>query len=81
MHEIEANAGRERLIHWGPRTLDLDILFYDRELIEEDDLVIPHIDMQNRRFVLEPLAQIAPNFRHPILKKTVKEMLDEHDFI
>ncbi len=81
LHEIEANAGRERLIHWGPRTLDLDILFYDRELIEEDDLVIPHIDMQNRRFVLEPLAQIAPNFRHPILKKTVREMLDEHNFI
>lgn len=77
LHDIEASAGRERLIHWGPRTLDLDILFYDKELIEEEDLVIPHIDMQNRRFVLEPLAQIAPNFRHPILKKTVSEMLEE----
>ena len=65
----EQEAGRERKIHWGPRTLDLDILFYDKELIETEDLIIPHVDLENRYFVLKPLAEIAPNFRHPILKK------------
>ena len=75
LHELEQEAGRERLIHWGPRTLDLDILLYDDWVIEEDDFCIPHVDMQNRRFVLEPMAEIAPYKRHPIYGKTMKEML------
>lgn len=77
LHEIEAMAGRERLIHWGPRTLDLDILFYDDIVYQSEQLQIPHIDMKNRTFVLEPLCMIAPFFRHPIYQKTVQEMLDE----
>ena len=77
LHGIEAEAGRERKIHWGPRTLDMDILFYDRECIETEELLIPHGDLQNRRFVLEPLGELAPNFRHPVIGKTVKEMLEE----
>lgn len=77
LHKIEARAGRERLVHWGPRTLDLDILFYEGEMVNETDLIIPHIDMASRRFVLEPLAELAPAYMHPILKKTVKQMLDE----
>ncbi len=77
LHEIEAQAGRERLVHWGPRTLDLDILFYEQELINETNLIVPHIDMANRRFVLEPLCELAPAFLHPIQKKTVRQMLDE----
>lgn len=77
LHEIEAQANRERLLRWGPRTLDLDILFYEDETVNETDLIIPHIDMPNRRFVLEPLAELAPAFLHPVLKKTVKQMLDE----
>ena len=77
LHRIEQEAGRERIIHWGPRTLDLDIIFYDDLVCEEDDLCIPHVEMHKRKFVLEPLAEIAPYKRHPVYGKTVKEMLAE----
>ena len=76
LHELEQDAKRERIIHWGPRTLDLDILLYDDQVVEEDDLCIPHADMQNREFVLVPMAEIAPYKRHPVYGKTMKEMLD-----
>ena len=76
LNRIEAEAGRERTMHWGPRTLDLDIIFYDDEMIREKDLCIPHVDMHNRRFVLEPLSQIAPYMRHPVYGKTVVEMYE-----
>lgn len=76
LHEIEQEAGRERKIHWGPRTLDLDIIFYGREIYEDENLIIPHVDMENRDFVLKPMAEIAPNFRHPVLRKTMKQLLD-----
>ena len=75
LHKIEAAAGRERLIHWGPRTLDLDIIFYDKLVYEDEQLIIPHVDMQNRYFVLKPLAELIPNYRHPVFGKTVSEML------
>ena len=75
LNRIEKEAGRERIIHWGPRTLDLDIIFYGDQIIEEDDLCIPHIDMQNREFVLGPMCEIAPHKRHPVLKETMTEML------
>jgi dihydroneopterin aldolase/2-amino-4-hydroxy-6-hydroxymethyldihydropteridine diphosphokinase len=75
LHEIEAAAHRERVLRWGPRTLDLDILFYDRMVYESETLMIPHVDLQNRRFVLEPLSEIAPFLRHPILGLSVAEML------
>lgn len=75
LHETEKQAGRERLIHWGPRTLDLDILFYDDLVMESEDLIIPHVDMENRFFVLKPLSELCPNKRHPISKLTVSQML------
>lgn len=77
LHEIENQAGRERTVHWGPRTLDLDILFYDKLIFESDDLVIPHPDLENREFVLRPLSGLIPNYRHPLLGKTVTVMLKE----
>lgn len=77
LHEIEKKAGRERTIHWGPRTLDLDILFYDDLVYGTEELCIPHVDMKNREFVLRPLCEIAPYMHHPVTGKTVKEMLEE----
>ena len=74
LNRIEKEAGRERIIHWGPRTLDLDIIFYGDQIIEEDDLCIPHIDMQNREFVLGPMCEIAPHKRHPVLKETLVKL-------
>lgn len=76
LDEIENAAGRSREIHWGPRTLDLDIIFYDKLVYEDDKLIIPHVDMENRDFVLKPLNQLAPNLRHPITGKTVTQMLE-----
>jgi dihydroneopterin aldolase/2-amino-4-hydroxy-6-hydroxymethyldihydropteridine diphosphokinase len=77
LHEVEHAANRVREIHWGPRTLDLDILLYDDLVMDTEDLHIPHIEMHMRRFVLEPLAAIAPWKRHPLTHKTVQEMLKE----
>lgn len=77
LHELEQEANRERIIHWGPRTLDLDILFYDQDIIDTPELHVPHIDMQNRDFVLKPMAEIAPHLRHPVLNKTMGQLLEE----
>lgn len=77
LHEIEAHANRERIKRWGPRTLDLDIIFYDDIVLAEENLTIPHVDMKNRLFVLEPLYEIAPYAYHPIYRKYVAELKDE----
>ena len=77
VNQIEALAGRTRDIKWGPRTLDIDILFYDNMTIDTENLTVPHADMKNRDFVLKPLNEIAPWLRHPVYNMTVREMLNE----
>ena len=74
LHEIEKRADRKREIRWGPRTLDLDILLYDDLVTESESLVIPHVDMQNRDFVLRPMSEIAPWVRHPVLGLTMEQL-------
>ena len=74
---IEKALGRERLVTWGPRTLDLDILFIDQELIQESDLQIPHPHIQDRKFILIPLHEIAADLNHPIYNKSIRELLNE----
>ncbi len=74
---IEKEAHRERLVHWGPRTLDIDILFYDNLILMEETLIIPHVEIPKREFVLAPLSSIAPYYMHPVYNKSVVQMLEE----
>lgn len=74
---IEQQLGRKRMEKMGPRTIDIDILFYNHEIVSSPHLTIPHPQIANRRFVLIPLNEIAPDFVHPVLQKTLVELL--HD--
>jgi 2-amino-4-hydroxy-6-hydroxymethyldihydropteridine diphosphokinase len=73
---VERALGRVRTVPKGPRTIDIDILFYGRTIVRSARLEIPHPRMAERRFVLAPLADLAPDLRHPVTRKTVREMLD-----
>lgn len=77
VNEIENKAGRTREIHWGPRTLDVDILLYDERVINSEKLTIPHREMTKREFVLKPLSEIAPFAYHPIKHKYISELLED----
>jgi 2-amino-4-hydroxy-6-hydroxymethyldihydropteridine diphosphokinase len=73
---IETAMGRERTIRLGPRTIDLDILLIDQQVIASDLLTLPHPFLPERRFALTPLCEIAPDLVHPVLHKTIRELLD-----
>ncbi len=75
--QIEQEMGRRRTRRWGERNIDLDLLLYDNQIIDLPDLKVPHPDMQNREFVLCPLAQIAPDTVHPVLRKAIEQLWKE----
>ena len=79
LKRLEVRLGREQSFHWGPRLIDIDILFYDDLILNAEPLTLPHPRLHERAFVLVPLADIAPDFIHPVLKKTIKELLASMD--
>lgn len=79
LKDIEKGMGRETPFRWGPRVIDLDILFYEDALLNGADLRIPHPLLHTRDFVLLPLAEIAPEKMHPVLRKTVRQLKEERE--
>ena len=77
IHQIEKDLGRIREIHYGPRTIDIDILYYGERIIDNENLKIPHPHIQKRRFILVPLSEILPQMHHPLFKKTNRKLLDD----
>ncbi len=75
--ELEQIIGRKETVRWGPREIDIDLLLFDNLIVETETLKIPHREVQNRKFVLQPLADIASNVVHPVFKKTIGEMNSE----
>jgi 2-amino-4-hydroxy-6-hydroxymethyldihydropteridine diphosphokinase len=80
LQRIELDLGRRRdAVRWGPRTIDLDILLWDGEVIADANLQVPHLELHKRRFALEPLVELAPDLKHPVLGTSMKELLTRLD--
>ena len=77
LQDIEFEMGRTRFEKWGPRTIDLDILYFGNKVINEKKLIVPHPEIPNRKFTLVPLVEIAPEFIHPVLLKSNRELLSK----
>ncbi len=77
LKKIEADLGRQKTIKWGPRIIDIDILFYSDKIIRQKNIIIPHKEIKNRLFVLYPLAEISPSLTHPNYKKQIKTLLNK----
>jgi 2-amino-4-hydroxy-6-hydroxymethyldihydropteridine diphosphokinase len=81
LQRIEQDQGRRRRegVRWGPRSIDLDILLWEGEVIAEANLQVPHLELHKRRFALEPLVELAPDLRHPVLGASMKDLLARLD--
>ena len=77
INKIETELGRERIFKNSPRTIDIDIICYNKEIVNNDKLIIPHLEYKNRKFVLEPLAEIMPDFRDPESGVIIKKLIDK----
>ena len=76
LHEIEDQLGRLRSTHWGPRTIDLDLIFFGDDVIDRHDIVVPHPQLWYRRFVLNPFSEIAPEWVHPVLNESIEGLVN-----
>jgi 2-amino-4-hydroxy-6-hydroxymethyldihydropteridine diphosphokinase len=79
LQRIEQDLGRRRGMRWGPRPIDLDILLWEGEVVADANLQVPHLELHKRRFALEPLVELAPDVKHPVLGVPVKELLSRLD--
>jgi 2-amino-4-hydroxy-6-hydroxymethyldihydropteridine diphosphokinase len=77
LQDIELRLGKEKAFLWGPRTIDLDLLFFNQEVIDAPGLKVPHPFLHQRRFVLEPLSELAPSWMHPVLNQPVQRLLQQ----
>ena len=78
MRQIEKELGKQETFKWGPRKIDLDLLLYGEEIINDDELQVPHPLMHERKFVLAPLAEIAPHAKHPVFEDDIEHLLEEN---
>ena len=77
LNEIEQKAMRKRILKWGDRTLDIDILMWDSQIINDENLIIPHPELHKRDFVLKPFCDVAPDAEHPVFKKQISDLYSD----